>query len=101
MGIWVPIRKYREEDNSYFYKLLSLDGKQIVAYMKIEPLKNKISYSTCAGFTHVDSEIDMNDPNAMVWSIPGVDYVIISKSFRKAVYAIRDNYFPESMDHCS
>ncbi len=37
MGIFVKITKYKEESNTHFYELYSLDGNKIVLYMKIDP----------------------------------------------------------------
>lgn len=101
MAVGVKIRKYRQSMNEYFYKLYSLDWQEVVLYMKIEPLKNKVSYSTCADFTHVESEIDLLTENMIVKSIPNIRYIIITRSLMRAMDAIRANQFPESMDYCS
>lgn len=99
MGI--ELRKYKEENGAFFYKLYSLDGKQIAVYMKINSISCIITYSRCPDFSYVDSEIDINDKNAIVKSIPNVDYYIISKGISRATKALKSNSFPESMDYIS
>lgn len=101
MGTGVKIRKYKETNHTHFYKLYSLDGDQIAIYMKIDALNNIVTYSTCSNFSHIESEIDMTDENAIVKSIPNVDYRIISKGILRAIKALQTQNFPECMDYIS
>lgn len=101
MAVGVKIIKYRENINEYFYKLYSLDWERVVLYMKIEPLKNTITYSRCSDFSHVDSKLDLSNENTIIKSIPNIDFIIINKSVTQAVKAIRENLFPESISYYS
>lgn len=101
LGVGIEIRKYKEGNGTFFYKLYSLDGKQVAIYMKIDSTNCIVTYSRCPEFSYVDSEIDINDENAIVISITNVDYYIISRGISRATKALKSNSFPESMDYIS
>lgn len=101
MGIWIPIRKYHQENDLHFYKLYSSDNEQIAAYMKIDAANKIISYSRCPNFTQIDSEVDLNNPDGVIKPIENVNFIILSKSFAKAYRALKDQHFPEFLDFCS
>ncbi len=100
MGIYIGIKKCKEQDNVHYY---FVDPDKVMKpdfYIGINPTSNKTLFYWDTTFSNSFGEIDFNDLHKKV-IINEIDPKVLHVVVIRSLKALRENNFPDSMSYCA
>lgn len=95
MAFGIKIQKIKELNPLYFYEVSTYEPNKIVFYILINALTNRVIFFNESTFEHPLAEINFNNPDELLPTVPGIPIFISHKVAMRAYKALKSGDFAE------